>query len=61
MDKETGDDISFQRVVEIARRIDMVRGQDKGSTSEKRLRHFGGFSGASTGGSGSFGRSHPPR
>ncbi|XP_070054465.1 uncharacterized protein [Nicotiana tomentosiformis] len=44
--KETGDDISFQRAVEIARRIEMIRSQGRETVSGKRPHHFGGFSGA---------------
>ncbi|XP_070046523.1 uncharacterized protein [Nicotiana tomentosiformis] len=58
---ETGDDIYFERAVDISRRIEMVRGQERGLVSDKRPRHSGGFSGASTGGRGTFGRRHPPR
>ncbi|XP_070032056.1 uncharacterized protein [Nicotiana tomentosiformis] len=61
MGKETKDDISFPLVVEIARRIEKVRGQGRKATFEKRPRHFGGFSGASSGGWGSFGRGYPSR
>ncbi|XP_070046593.1 uncharacterized protein [Nicotiana tomentosiformis] len=61
MAKETGDDNSFQRAVEIVRRIEIVRGQDRGATSEKRPRYFGGFSGASSRGRVVFGKGYPPR
>ncbi|XP_070054073.1 uncharacterized protein [Nicotiana tomentosiformis] len=61
MDKETGSDISFQTSVDIARRIELVHAQERGLVSDKRPRHFSGFSGASYGGRGSFGRVHPPR
>ncbi|XP_070054709.1 uncharacterized protein [Nicotiana tomentosiformis] len=47
--KETGDDISFQRTVEISRWIEMVRDYKRGLESDKRPRNFGGFSGASFG------------
>ncbi|XP_070032813.1 uncharacterized protein [Nicotiana tomentosiformis] len=61
MDKETGDDITFQRAVDIARWIEMVRGQERGPMSDKRPRHSSGFGGALSGGRGTFGRGHPPR
>lgn len=47
MTKETRDDISFQRSVEIARQIEMLRGQGREALSEKRPCHFCDFSGAS--------------
>ncbi|XP_070045250.1 uncharacterized protein [Nicotiana tomentosiformis] len=59
MAKETRDDIPFQRAVEIACRIDMIRSQGREAVSEKWPRHFGGFSGALSGGRCSFGRGHP--
>ncbi|XP_070040727.1 uncharacterized protein [Nicotiana tomentosiformis] len=61
MAKESINDISFQTVVYIARRIEMVRAQERGSVSDKSPSHFGGFSGASSGGRGTFGRGHPSR
>ncbi|XP_070032857.1 uncharacterized protein [Nicotiana tomentosiformis] len=61
MAKETGDDIYFQRFIEIARRIDMVRGQERGAISNKRPRHSDSFSGALSGGRDSFGRGYLPR
>ncbi|XP_070057412.1 uncharacterized protein [Nicotiana tomentosiformis] len=61
MAKESGDDISFQRTVDIARWIEIVCGQDRGMVSDKRPCHFGSFSGASSGDRGSFGRGCPPR
>ncbi|XP_070036790.1 uncharacterized protein [Nicotiana tomentosiformis] len=61
MVKETRDDISFHRAVEISRWIIMIRGQGREAIFEKRPRHFGGFSGTSSRGRGSFGRVHPPR
>ncbi|XP_070039218.1 uncharacterized protein [Nicotiana tomentosiformis] len=61
MARETEDDISSTRVVEIARRIEGSRVQGREAASEKRPSHFGGFSGASSGGRGSFGRGHPIR
>ena len=39
----------------------MVLAQERGQRSDKRPRQFGGFSGASSGGRGNFGRGHPPR
>ncbi|XP_070050711.1 uncharacterized protein [Nicotiana tomentosiformis] len=59
--KDIGDDISFQKAIEIAKRIEMIRSQGREILSEKRPRHFGAFSGASSGGKGSLGRGHPPR
>lgn len=59
MARETEDDISFTRVMEISRRIEKIRGQSREETSEKRPRHFGGFNGASFGGRGSFGEEYP--
>ncbi|XP_070041315.1 uncharacterized protein [Nicotiana tomentosiformis] len=61
MAKGTGDNISFQRAVDISRRIEMVRVQERGPVCDKRPRHSGGFSGTSSGGRGTFGRIHPPR
>nr|XP_016480043.1 PREDICTED: uncharacterized protein LOC107801264 [Nicotiana tabacum]XP_016480051.1 PREDICTED: uncharacterized protein LOC107801264 [Nicotiana tabacum] len=61
MDKETRADISFERAVEIARRIKMVCGQERGPVSDNRTHHFGGFSGALSGYIGTFGKGHPPR
>ncbi|XP_070052634.1 uncharacterized protein [Nicotiana tomentosiformis] len=61
MAKETEDDISFTKVAEISRRIENNRGQAREMTSNKRPRYFGGFSGASSGGRGLFGRGHPIR
>ncbi|XP_070044918.1 uncharacterized protein [Nicotiana tomentosiformis] len=48
MAKETGGEISFQTTANIARRIEMVLAQERGHGSDKRPRHFGGFSGASS-------------
>nr|XP_033511285.1 uncharacterized protein LOC117276061 [Nicotiana tomentosiformis] len=45
MAKQTGEDISFQWVVEIARRIEMIRGQSREVVSQKMPHYFGGFSG----------------
>ncbi|XP_033514348.1 uncharacterized protein [Nicotiana tomentosiformis] len=45
MNKENGDDISFQRALEIARRIEMIRSQDREVVSEKWPHLFEGFSG----------------
>ncbi|XP_070041444.1 uncharacterized protein [Nicotiana tomentosiformis] len=59
--KETGSDISFQTVVDIARRIELVRAQERGPVLDKRPHHSGGFSGASSGGRGAFCRGHPPK
>ncbi|XP_070042898.1 uncharacterized protein [Nicotiana tomentosiformis] len=61
MAKETRSDISFQTAVDIARRIEMVRAQERGAVSDKRPRHSGSFSGASSRGRDTFGRDHPPR
>ncbi|XP_070032689.1 uncharacterized protein [Nicotiana tomentosiformis] len=61
MAMETGDDITFQRAVDIARRIKRVRAQERGPVFDKRPRHSDSFSGASFGGRGAFGRGHPPR
>ena len=44
--------------MEIARRIEKIHGQGREATSEKRPHQFDGFSGASFGGRGSFGRGH---
>ncbi|XP_070056686.1 uncharacterized protein [Nicotiana tomentosiformis] len=48
--KETGGEISFQTAANVARWIDMVLSQERGQGFDKRLRHFSGFSGASSGG-----------
>ncbi|XP_070035742.1 uncharacterized protein [Nicotiana tomentosiformis] len=61
MANETGCEISFQAAVNVARRIEMVLAQERGQGSDKRPRQFGGFSSASYGGRGNFGRGHPPR
>ncbi|XP_070036695.1 uncharacterized protein [Nicotiana tomentosiformis] len=61
MTKENKHDISFQRAIDISRRIEMIYGQERGPVSDKRSRHFSGFSGASSGGRGTFGRGHPPK
>ncbi|XP_070054564.1 uncharacterized protein [Nicotiana tomentosiformis] len=61
MAKETEDDIAFQRAIDISRQIEMVRGQERGLVFDKRPRHSGSFSGASSGGRGTLGRGHPPR
>ncbi|XP_070039959.1 uncharacterized protein [Nicotiana tomentosiformis] len=61
MDKEIGDDIFFQRAIDIARRIEMVRGQKRGPVSYKRPCHSSSFNGTSSGHRGTFGRGHPPR
>ena len=47
MARETKDDIFFTRVVEIARRIERIRGQAMEMTFNKRPCNFGGYSGAS--------------
>ena len=39
----------------------MVRSQERGTVYDKRPRHFGSFSGDSSGGMGTFGRGHPHR
>ncbi|XP_070045075.1 uncharacterized protein [Nicotiana tomentosiformis] len=61
MAKETESDISFQMVVDIARRIELVHAQERGPVSDKRPRHSSSFSGDSSGGRVTFGRVHPPR
>lgn len=61
MAKEIGDDIYFQRTVEIARWIEMICGQERGPLFDKMPHHFGGFKGASSGGRGTFGIGHPLR
>ncbi|XP_070032859.1 uncharacterized protein [Nicotiana tomentosiformis] len=61
MVKEIGSDISFQAAPNIARRIEMVLTQEMRHVSDKRPHQFIGFSGASSGGRGNFGRDHPPR
>ena len=60
MAKETGSEISFQAAANVARRVKMVLTQG-GQGSDKRPRHSGEFSGASSRGRGTFGRGHPPR
>ncbi|XP_070035478.1 uncharacterized protein [Nicotiana tomentosiformis] len=60
MAKKTRSDISFQTTIDISRRIELVRAQERGSVSDKSPRHYGSFSGASSGGKGAFGRAHPP-
>lgn len=54
MVRETEDDICFTRVMEIAKRIEHIIGQQRETTSYKRPHHFGGFSGASFRGGGRF-------
>nr|XP_018630737.1 uncharacterized protein LOC108947368 [Nicotiana tomentosiformis] len=61
MAKDTGSDISFQAVVDIDKRTELVYAQERGPVSDKRPRHSGGISGASFGGRGAFGRGHPPK
>ncbi|XP_070039199.1 uncharacterized protein [Nicotiana tomentosiformis] len=61
MAKETRSEISFQAAANVARRIEMVLAQERGQGSDEMPRQFGGFSGASFGGRGNFGRGHPPR
>ncbi|XP_070015331.1 uncharacterized protein [Nicotiana sylvestris] len=61
MAKETGDDITFHRAIDIAGRIEMVRAQERAPVSDKRPHHSCSFSGASSGGRGTFGKGHPPR
>lgn len=46
--KDTWDDIFFQPVVVIVRRIGRIRGQGREAVYEKRSRHFGNFSSASS-------------
>ncbi|XP_070034228.1 uncharacterized protein [Nicotiana tomentosiformis] len=53
--------ISFQTTVNIARRIELVRAQERGPVSDKRLCHSRNFRGGSSGGRGTYGRGHPPR
>ncbi|XP_070036631.1 uncharacterized protein [Nicotiana tomentosiformis] len=48
--KETGSDISFQSAVNIARRIELVSAQKRGPVSDKRPRHSGNLTSASSGG-----------
>ncbi|XP_070034758.1 uncharacterized protein [Nicotiana tomentosiformis] len=48
--KETRSDISFQMTIDIARRIELVRAQERGPVSDKIPCHTGGFSNASSGG-----------
>ncbi|XP_070035363.1 uncharacterized protein [Nicotiana tomentosiformis] len=52
--------ITFHRAIDIARRIEIVCAQERGSVPDKRPCHSGSFSGASSGGKGTFGRGHPP-
>ncbi|XP_070046291.1 uncharacterized protein [Nicotiana tomentosiformis] len=59
--KKTGGDISFQTAVNVDMRIEMALAQERMQGSDKRPRQFGGFSGASSRGRGTFGRGHPPR
>nr|XP_009595848.1 uncharacterized protein LOC104092068 [Nicotiana tomentosiformis]XP_009595849.1 uncharacterized protein LOC104092068 [Nicotiana tomentosiformis]XP_033510947.1 uncharacterized protein LOC104092068 [Nicotiana tomentosiformis]XP_033510948.1 uncharacterized protein LOC104092068 [Nicotiana tomentosiformis]XP_033510949.1 uncharacterized protein LOC104092068 [Nicotiana tomentosiformis] len=59
MARETEDNISYTRVVEITRRIERIRGQGREAAPEKRPRYFSSFSGASSRGRGLFGRGHP--
>ncbi|XP_070050347.1 uncharacterized protein [Nicotiana tomentosiformis] len=61
MARKTEDDISFTRVMEIARWTERIRGQGREVASEKWPRHFGGFSGASSGNKCSFSRGHSIR
>ncbi|XP_070055128.1 uncharacterized protein [Nicotiana tomentosiformis] len=60
MAKETGSEISIQAAANVARRVEVVLAQG-GQRSNKRPPHSGGFSGASSGGRGTFGRGHPPK
>ncbi|XP_070044837.1 uncharacterized protein [Nicotiana tomentosiformis] len=55
MAKEIRSDISFQSAANITRKIEMVHAQERGQVLDKRPRHSGGFSGASSGGRGSNG------
>ncbi|XP_070050309.1 uncharacterized protein [Nicotiana tomentosiformis] len=48
MAKETGSEISFQAAANVARRGEMVLSRGSGQGSDKRPRHSGGFSGASS-------------
>ncbi|XP_070036289.1 uncharacterized protein [Nicotiana tomentosiformis] len=61
MAKETGGDISFQKVMNIARRIELVRAQERGPVSDKRPRHSSNFRGASSGGRGTYLRGLHPK
>ncbi|XP_070028623.1 uncharacterized protein [Nicotiana sylvestris] len=56
MPKEIGSEISFQDVANVTRRVEIVLAQGSGQGSDKRPRHSGGFSGASSRGRGYFGR-----
>ncbi|XP_070040782.1 uncharacterized protein [Nicotiana tomentosiformis] len=46
MAKETRSDISFQMTIDISRRIELVRAQERGLVSDKRPHHSGSVSGA---------------
>ncbi|XP_070046036.1 uncharacterized protein [Nicotiana tomentosiformis] len=59
MAKETRSEISFHEAANVARRVEMVLAQG-GQGSDKRPHYSGGFSDASSGGRGTFGRGHPP-
>ncbi|XP_070008141.1 uncharacterized protein [Nicotiana sylvestris] len=61
MAKETGSEISFQEVANVARRVDMVLSQGGGHGLDKRPCHSCRFSGASSGGRDSYGRGYPSR
>ncbi|XP_070055014.1 uncharacterized protein [Nicotiana tomentosiformis] len=61
MAKETRDDVTYQRAIDIARWIEMVHSQKRGSVSDKRPRYSGSFSGVSSEGRGTLGRGHPPK
>ena len=58
MAKETGSEISFQTAANVSRRVEMVLTQGC-QGSDKRPRHSGELSGASSRGRSTFGRGHP--
>ncbi|XP_070019851.1 uncharacterized protein [Nicotiana sylvestris] len=61
MAEETASEIFFQTATNVTRRVEIVLAQGSGQGSNKRPCHSGGFSGASSGGRGTFGRVHLPR
>lgn len=61
MARETGSEISFQEAANVSRRVEIVLSQGGGHGSDKRPRHLGRFSGTSSRGRDSYGRSHHPR
>ncbi|XP_070046014.1 uncharacterized protein [Nicotiana tomentosiformis] len=60
MAKETGSEISFQEVANVARRIEMVLAKERWQRFDKRTHQFGGFSGASFVVRGTYGRGQVP-